>query len=161
MAQIRRADEGDWLLVQQVRLRSLREDGDTLGPSLAREELFKEAHWRMRVRSSPTWLALDDDAVRGCVTMIVEPGSPEDDRHVVSLWVAPEVRRRGLGWALVDTVRRAAIEDGARTVSLWVEDDNHAAVDLSIRAGFTRTNERHALTRDPSRTEERYVLRLG
>lgn len=161
MVQIRKAAEDDWRLVQQVRLRSLREDGDAFGSSLSREEMFKESHWRMRVRTSPTWLAVGDDGSGlGCVSMILEPGSPQDDRHVLSLWVAPEVRRRGIGWALLDAVRRAAVEEDARTVSLWVEDANHAAVDLTIRAGFTRTNERHALTRDPERTEERYVLTL-
>ncbi|NTW39310.1 MAG: GNAT family N-acetyltransferase [Cellulomonadaceae bacterium] len=162
VVQIRRADEDDWALVQQVRLRSLREDGDVFGSSLAREEMFKESHWRMRLRSSPTWLAVTDGgATVGCVSMILEPGSPADDRHVVALWVAPEVRRRGVGWTLLDTVRRAAVHDEARTVSLWLEDSNHGAVDLAVRAGFTRTSERHALTRDPSRVEERYVLTLA
>ena len=51
---------------------------------------------------------------RGIVTMLQEPGSPDDDRHVVSLWVAPESRRQGVGWALLDTVRRAAALEDAR-----------------------------------------------
>ncbi|WP_448629448.1 N-acetyltransferase family protein [Cellulomonas soli] len=161
MVQIRKADEDDWALVQQVRLRSLREDGDVFGSSLVREEMFKESHWRMRLRSSPTWLALDEAGlVIGCVSAIQEPGSPVDDRHVVALWVAPESRRRGVGWALLDAVRATAQHEGARTVSLWLEDSNHGAVDLSVRAGFTRTSERHQLTRDPSRVEERYVRTL-
>ena len=46
-------------------------------------------------------------------------------------------------------------------MSLWVVDENHAAGDLYVRAGFTRTGERHEVQRDPERTEERYVLTLG
>lgn len=154
---IRRVDEDDWPIVRDVRLRALRESPDAFGASLAREERFTEAHWRMRLRTSPTWVAVDDDgAGRGLVSLVPEPGSPEDDRHVVSLWVAPESRRRGLGWSLLDTVVRAGAEEGARTVSLWVLDDNAEAVDLYVRAGFTRTGEKHVLPRDPSRTEERY-----
>lgn len=154
---IRRVAEDDWELVQQIRLRALRESPDAFGASLAREERFNESHWRMRVRTSPTWVAVDDDATpRGLVTLVQEPGSPEDDRHVVALWVAPEARRQGIGWTLLDTVVRAGAEDGARTVSLWVVEDNPEAVDLYVRAGFTRTGEKHALPRDPSRTEERY-----
>lgn len=160
--QIRRADEDDWKLVSVVRLRALREDGPAFGSTLTREEMFSERHWRMRLRSAMTWLALDDAGEpRGMVTMILEPGSPVDDRHVVGLWVAPEVRRNGVGWALLDAVRHAAAGEGARTASLWVVDDNHPAIDLYVRAGYTRTGERQVLPRDPSRTEERYALALS
>ena len=154
---IRQVDEDDWQTVRDVRLRALRESSDAFGSSLAREEGFAESHWRMRLRTSTTWVALDDDGVpRGLVSLVQEPGSPEDDRHVVSLWVAPEVRRRGIGWSLLDAAVRGGAELGARTVSLWVVDDNAEAVDLYVRAGFTRTGEKQALPRDPDRTEERY-----
>ncbi|MCM0638110.1 GNAT family N-acetyltransferase [Cellulomonas wangsupingiae] len=155
---IRRVDEDDWQTVRDVRLRALRESPDVFGSSLTREERFAESHWRMRLRTSATWVALDDAQVpRGLVSLIQEPGSPEDDRHVVSLWVAPEVRRTGTGWELLDSVVRGAATQGAATVSLWVVEDNASAVDLYVRAGFTRTGERQALPRDPDRTEERYV----
>jgi len=158
--QIRRAHEDDWPSVRDVRLRALREDPAAFGSSLAREEMFGESHWRMRLRGAVTWLAVDDHGTpRGIVGMIQEPGSPATDRHVVQLWVAPESRRRGVAWALLDAVRAAASAEGATTVSLWVADDNHAAGDLYVRAGFERTNERHAPT--PSRVEERLVLRLA
>jgi ribosomal protein S18 acetylase RimI-like enzyme len=158
---VQQVTEDDWRLVQEVRLRALREDADVFGASLAREERFAESHWRMRLRTSTTWVAVDDGGVgRGIVTMMQEPGSPVDDRHVVSLWVAAESRRHGMGWALLDAVRTAATAAGARTVSLWLLDGNHAAGDLFVRAGFTRTGERQVVPRDPSQTEERYVLTL-
>jgi len=158
---VQQVGENDWRLVQQVRLRALREDPDVFGASLAREERFAESHWRMRLRTSTTWIAVDDGGVgRGIVTMMQEPGSPTDDRHVVSLWVAPEARRHGVGWALLDAVRTAAAAQDARTVSLWLVDGNNAAGDLYVRAGFTRTGERQVLPRDPEQTEERYVLTL-
>ena len=114
---VQQVGENDWRLVQEVRLRALREDPDVFGASLAREERFVESHWRMRLRTSTTWIAVDDGGVgRGIVTMMQEPGSPTDDRHVVSLWVAPEARRQGVGWALLDAVRTAAAAQDARTV---------------------------------------------
>ncbi|MBO3102715.1 GNAT family N-acetyltransferase [Cellulomonas fengjieae] len=158
---IQQVTEDDWPLVQDVRLRSLREDPALLGASLVREERFVESHWRMRLRTSTTWVAVDDAGTgRGIVTMMQEPGSPTDDRHIVSLWVAPESRRQGVGWSLVDAVRQAAGEQDARTVSLWLLDGNHAAGDLFVRSGFTRTGERQVVPRDPSQTEERYQLTL-
>lgn len=154
---IRRVDEDDWPTVRAVRLRALRESPDAFGSSMTREERFAESHWRMRLRTSDTWVAVDEAGEpRGLVSLVQEPGSPEDDRHVVSLWVAPEVRRQGIGWSLLDAAVRGGAELGAATVSLWVVDDNAEAVDLYVRAGFTRTGERQALPRDPDRTEERY-----
>ncbi len=154
--------EDDWPSVQEVRLRALREDPTVFGASLAREQMFAESHWRMRIRAASTWVLREDDGTpRGLVAMIQEPGSATHDRHVVQLWVAPEVRRRGGGWSLLDTVRAAAVAEGATTVSLWVADDNHAAGDLFVRAGFVRSKERQAMLRDPRRTEERLVLRLS
>jgi ribosomal protein S18 acetylase RimI-like enzyme len=160
--QIRQMQEDDWRTVRDVRLRALREDPDVFGSSLAREEMFAETHWRMRLRSAATWVALDDEGTpRGLVGMIQEPGSPTTDRHVVQLWVAPEARRQGLAWALLDAVWAAARTEGATTVSLWVTDGNHAAGDLFVRAGFVRTNERHARSRDASHVEERLVLTIA
>ena len=153
--------EDDWAKVRELRLRSLAESSEAFGSSLPRERRFTERHWRMRLRTSPTWLALDEAGLpMGIVSMINEPGSPADDRHVVGLWVAPEARRKGLGWALLDAVRSAAIDEGARTVSLWVMDGNLPAGDLYVRAGFTRTHERQRLPRDPELVEERWVLEL-
>jgi ribosomal protein S18 acetylase RimI-like enzyme len=156
-----RVGEREWQQVQDVRLRALREDLDVLGQTLDREERFTPRHWQMRLRSSPTWLALEDDeCVVGMVAMIHEPASPVDDRHLVGLWVAPEHRRAGVGWALVDTVRQAAVAEDARTLSLWVRDENHAAIDLFVRAGFERTGERQRSPRDEERVEERYAQDL-
>lgn len=156
---ITRVAEDDWEIVRDVRLRAVRENPEVFRASLARENRFVESHWRMRLRTSPTWIAVDDTGTgRGIVQMLQEPGSPLDDRHVISLWVAPESRRQGIGWALLDAVRQAAAADGARTVSLWLVDNNHAAGDLYVRAGYTRTGERQA--RDGTLTEERYLLTL-
>ncbi|WP_421733770.1 hypothetical protein [Cellulomonas sp.] len=59
----------------------------------------------------------------------------------------------------MNAVRRAAVADDARTVSLWLLDGNHVAGDLYVCAGFTRTGERQVLPRDASQTE-RYALTL-
>ncbi len=154
--------EDGWRQVREVRLRALHDAPDSFGSTSGREERFTETHWRMRIRATPTWLAVDDGGVpRGMVSLIQEPGSPVDDRHLVSLWVAPEARRQGLGWALVDAARDAAVAEGARTLSLWVLDGNTPAGDLYVRAGFRRTGVRQRLPRDAALVEERYELVLG
>ena len=53
------------------------------------------------------------------------------------LYVLPGARRRGVADALVRTVREAAVAAGATRLSLVTEPDNHAAVRLYRRLGFT------------------------
>lgn len=157
--------EDDWQVVRDTRLRALRESPHAFGFTLAREKGFREQHWRMRLRSSPWWVArragpAGSSAV-GLASMIVEPGSTSDDRHVVGLWVDPDVRRQGVGTALLAAVMAAARAESARTVSLWVADDNDAAVRLYGRLGFSPTGERQPLPGCPRRVESRHELQLA
>lgn len=158
---IERLSEDDWEQLRDLRLRSLREDHDAFGSSLAREEGFAERHWRMRLRPSAWFMAYDEgEHPVGVAAGIQEPGADPEDRHVMSMWVAPEARRRGVGIALLDALGRWALRDGAASLSSWVVADNVAAIELYGRAGFVRTGATMALPRDPSRTEERWVLDL-
>lgn len=153
--------EDDWELLQAMRLAALSEAPRVFGASAYREESFRETHWRMRLRSSPTWVAVHDNASVGMVSMIMEPGSPLDDRHMVSLWVEPNSRRQAVASTLVSTVAHAAWTDGARTLSVWIADDNVPGRAFALRSGFKATNERHAIQPDEVRTEERYALDLA
>lgn len=154
---VERLVEDDWERLAEVRLRALRSDPAAFSSSLAREEAFREQHWRMRLRSSPWWVAsTPDGAVVGLVCLIQEPGSPDTDRHVVALWVAPEVRGRGVGTALMRAAGEQAEADGAETVSLWVREDDAPALRLYDRLGFAPTGERHPA----ARTEGLFELRL-
>ncbi|GEA88746.1 GNAT family N-acetyltransferase [Cellulomonas cellasea] len=160
-AAVARLDEDDWERLAEIRLRALRSDPEAFASSLAREELFREQHWRMRLRSSPWWLVTEEgsEAV-GLACLIEEPGSPSTDRHVVALWVAPEARRRGVGTALLDAVEREALGAGAETLSLWVREDNAAALRLYDGLGFEPTGERHPVPGHDGLVELRYVRAL-
>ncbi len=69
------------------------------------------------------------------------PGGPADEPigEVYVLGVAPAAHGRGLGGALTTAgLRYLADVAGVRTVTLYVEGDNTAAVRLYEREGFTR-----------------------
>lgn len=157
---IERLTEEDWTRLRDIRLTALRTDPWAFGSSLAREEGFKESHWRMRLRSGPWFLAVDDDVAAGLASAIVEPGAAEDDRHVMALWVDPAHRRGGLAVALLDAVAAWAAEDGARTVSLWTVEGNDAAGAVFRRSGFEATGVSMPLARDPGVVEHRWVRSL-
>lgn len=161
---VRRLAEDDWTLLQDVRLAALRTDPLVFGSSLAREEGFREMHWRMRLRGSPWFAAFDDDEPlgppAGLICVIAEPGAPPEHRHVVSMWVRPGCRRRGHGSALLAAAVDAARADGADALTLWLVDGNEEAAALYSARGFRPTGERTALVRDPSLSEERWLLAL-
>lgn len=161
MVSVERLDEDDWERLRDIRLWSLTESPGVFGSSLERETGFKETHWRMRLRSSPWFLAVDGDEALGLVCAIHEPGAPPDNRHVVSMWVRPDRRGSGVGQQLLAAVEEWASADGARTLSLWLLDGNAAGAALYRRCGFEPTGESTPLPRDPSLTEHRWERVLG
>lgn len=161
MTIVRRLTEQDWELLRDLRLAALNEAPEAFGASLAREGSFRESHWRMRLRSSAWFAAMDGGTPVGLVCGMPEPGAAPDDRHVLALWVHPEQRGRGIMTALLAAVEAWALEEGARTLSLWVVQDDVAAEAAYRRLDFEPSGVTMVLPRDPSRTEERWVRPLS
>lgn len=61
--------------------------------------------------------------------------------ELISMWVAPTARGRGVGDALVHEVERWGCSEGAHTLRLRVADGNRAASELYQRHGFRHTGE--------------------
>jgi ribosomal protein S18 acetylase RimI-like enzyme len=82
-------------------------------------------------------------------------GYPEtaDIVELVSMYVRPKARGRGVGEALVAAVFAWAQARGAKTVHLWVTESNEPARALYERCGFSLTGERQPLPSDPSLDE--------
>lgn len=158
---VERLTEDDWETLREIRLRALTTDGAAYGSSLEREQGLKESHWRMRLRASPWFVALDREQMVGLVCVISEPGAPAEERHLVGLWVSPEHRGTGAGDALLGAAERWANTDGAALTSLWLMDGNAAAERLYRRAGYAPTGVRMPMPRDRSLREERWTKFLG
>jgi ribosomal-protein-alanine N-acetyltransferase len=67
-----------------------------------------------------------------------------DEAEILSVAVAPEFRRRGVGRMLVEEVLRHLYRVGAQTLHLEVEDGNHAAIRLYRRLEFRESGRRPA-----------------
>ncbi|MCC2308486.1 GNAT family N-acetyltransferase [Cellulomonas chengniuliangii] len=162
MVRVEQLSEDEWEVLRDIRLRALWQSPQAFGASLARDQRFQESHWRMRLRSSHWFVARTASEVApvGLVCMITEPGSPVDDRHVVSLWVDPGYRSQGIGGALLRRVADEAVGTGATTLSLWVVDDNDAACALYTGFGFVPTGASQPHPRDPARSEVRFECAL-
>lgn len=142
---IERIDPAHGDLLRDVRLRALREAPYAFGTRY--EDAIQEppGDWTAIARASSHgnsrayFLALDRDD-EGHVTtvgMVQARRRPPTDCLLFSMWVAPEVRRLGVGRALVQAVADWGAGWGARRVVLWVTNVNEGAQRFYKRIGFT------------------------
>ena len=151
VATLRPVTEDDWELWRDLRARVLRTDPDAFGSTLERERGFTEDDWRHRLRHGRSFVAWVDGApVAMGGWSDAEPGVCS----VVSMWVDPACRGRGIGAGILDAVL-ASVPAGA-DVRLWVADGNPAR-DLYARAGFRATGEVAPLRPGSSATKTRMV----
>jgi ribosomal protein S18 acetylase RimI-like enzyme len=146
-------------LLRDVRLRSLADAPEAFGSTHAREAAFDEADWRERAGSNGWFVWDDGEEPLGIVAGYREPTAPPGQRHLVSMWVAPAARGRGVAARLVDAVVDWSREDGASELTLGVADGNEAARAAYVRYGFVPTGETFALRSDPTRNMA--IYRLG
>jgi [ribosomal protein S18]-alanine N-acetyltransferase len=81
-----------------------------------------------------------------------------DEAELLTLAVAPEHQRQGVGRALLEEAHRRLLEAGAKRVFLEVRQSNRAALKLYYGAGFGLHSQRKDYYRDPP--EDAYILAL-
>ncbi len=137
MMRLRALSPGDWRLWRELRLQALAEAPYAFGSKLSDWQGAGDTpeRWRARLVNVPLNVIayLDNDAA-GMIgaTAANENGEVE----LISLWVAPIARGRGVGDALVECVIAWARDHAARFVVLAVAQGNRAAIQLYERHGF-------------------------
>lgn len=146
--EIRRLSPDDWRTFRTTRLAALASAPDAFGSTFAEVNAWAEARWRSRLADVAQWMAWMDGAPAGTVGLA--------DDELISMWVEPPARGRGVGDALVATVLAAAV---GRQVRLWVIMGNEPAIRLYARHGFAPTGEvRRVHPDDPARLEVAMTL---
>ncbi|MGY6657284.1 GNAT family N-acetyltransferase [Amycolatopsis sp. TRM77291] len=154
MVLVRRLIPADLDVFREIRLRALMDTPENYGSIAAAERAQSDEEWLAKLAGDAWFAAFDDGRAVGLVA-----GRARDDGWILySMWVAPEARRRGLGTRLMDEVRSAAEEDGAREVWLHVAEDNDHARRLYLRLGFIATGELEPMPNDVTRRRERLYL---
>lgn len=83
-----------------------------------------------------------------------------EEAEILTLAVAPEARRRGVGLALVGAAVGLARQGGASSLILEVGEDNPGAVALYERAGFVQTGRRRDYYDRGGRRIDALLMRL-
>jgi len=129
-------DEGERL--RAIRICALRDAPEAFGATLEEALARGPDGWTQQVRDLPTFIAVKDGADVGmvrCARDSAEAGTA----WLISMWVAPEWRRAGIGGALIDRVVEWARANGVERVRLDVADHNVKAIALYAAKGFAPT----------------------
>lgn len=141
---IERLRRGDGPRLRAIRLRALADAPEAFGSTLGDAERRSADDWEAQVEALPTFVWRERDVDLGMVR-----GAPHDDEpdrgYLISMWVAPEARGRGIGAALIGAVVAWARGRGLGRLVLDVGVHNASARRLYERAGFVPTGATGAL----------------
>jgi ribosomal protein S18 acetylase RimI-like enzyme len=145
------------LRYKAVRLRALEDSPSAFGSTYLRESQFTDEEWSTRARNlngerAVGYLAFDRDEYCGIAVCFLD----EQDllkADLISMWVAPEYRRSGVGRLLVDAIATWVSDRGAQNLQLMVTSSNHAAMAFYKRNGFAMTGRTEPYPNDPALIE--------
>ena len=166
MAIIRQIRPTEGVALREIRLRALAESPSAFGSTLTETAARPAEYWDGRARGdaggqeSTLFVAEDADRWVGLVGGVLEQLDGTRRVELISMWVDPAYRGRGLGQGLVERVVAWARQHGASAVGLWVTETNSPAVSLYRRCGFTSTRETQPLPSDETLLEQRMILQL-
>ena len=152
---VRRIGVDDWPLWRKLRLQALEEAPYAFSSRLAdwQGRGDTEARWRGRVSDVPLNIVADWQENAAGMASGTAP-NPDGSVELISMWVAPFARGRGVGDALVNAVIEWAREQQASSVVLGVLEGNERAVAFYRRHGFipvgasVGTATEHRMVRD-------------
>lgn len=145
----------DWPIWRELRLAALAEAPYAFGSTLAEWTGAgdREERWRARLEipgAHDLVAVLHDQPVGMASGLPVEGGAGVE---LISMWVSPAARGRGVADLLIRTVERWAVEQRAKTLRLSVMPDNGKAIAFYERHGFAHTDELGDLLPDGVRRE--------
>jgi GNAT superfamily N-acetyltransferase len=138
--EIRRADLNDASRVRELRLRALETDPDAFGETLDRARTRPGADYADWIGAPGNGMFVAADADGTLVGMALGAPAPMEAQPnsagLYAMWVAPEVRRQGVGAALIDAVEDWARAEGSARIGFGVTTTNELAIRLYERKGF-------------------------
>jgi ribosomal protein S18 acetylase RimI-like enzyme len=158
---IRRTDAADWERLRDVRLRALATDQPAFLETLEHARELPDAHWRDRATPNEFQVTFVEEHKGAFAAMVAAfVGDDPETAHLVSMWVAPELRGTGVAVRLVDHVLGWAREHRRTRVLLSVEEGNDRAARLYVKCGFVEIPEPAGLPYEPNACNRFYAYEL-
>jgi len=148
MVLVRATTITDWQAMREIRLQALRDAPYAFASTHAGEATIADDEWYRRATRDGSFLAfLPEVSPAGLGGGYL---AASDTVELISMFVRPQARGRGVGEAIIEAVAGWGVQRGATTVHLWVTETNKPARMLYERCGFTVTAERQPLPSNPS-----------
>jgi ribosomal protein S18 acetylase RimI-like enzyme len=140
--------------MKETRLRALQESPLAFGSTHAKESQFDQDKWLRHAQRWTTprragWLAMEAGAAHGIAVCDCDQHDPAV-AWVMSMWVAPMLRRAGMGRHLLETLLFWAARQDYRAVRLEVTCVNEAAIRFYESLGFSKTGCTCPYPNDPA-----------
>lgn len=155
MLPIRLTTLDDWPILRALRIAALQDNPDAFGASLESTLSRTDQDWqavtarRVSGERDAGFFAWDGGAAIGMAAGFIPADRPQT-AILISMWIAPAYRRRGLARRLIDTVRDWALARGCTRLELGVTENNAPAYNLYYSYGFRDTGRREAHRPDRS-----------
>lgn len=157
MLELRVLTADDWAMWRELRLAALADAPDAFGSALAdwQGNGDREERWRGRlaIPGSCNLVSLLDGDPVGMASGV--PGEDAGAVELISMWVAPRARGKGVGDRLVAELAGWATAQRASRIRLWVAEGNPRAAALYLRNGFHYTGD------DPQRMPDGVRLEVA
>jgi len=145
------------MIFKAVRLRALQDTPTAFSSTYAKESQLTDADWIKRAAEwnserSAGFLAVDDSVACGIAGSFLDQ-EDASRAHLISMWVSPTYRQRGIGRLLVNDVIGWACSRKARTLQLMVTSNNEHAILFYKQLGFGWTGKTEAYPVDPTLVE--------
>lgn len=151
-------------LYKSTRLAALQDTPTAFGSTYAKESKLTDHDWIKRVGQwngarSIALLAMDDNKPCGIAAGFFEQSDPSA-ATLVSMWVAPTHRKRGVGKLLVDAIFNWVVESNGRCLNLLVTNNNETAIQFYTSLGFKMTGKTEPYPNDPALFEYEMVKQV-
>jgi GNAT superfamily N-acetyltransferase len=162
---VRRIVPGEWSQLRRIRLEALADAPLAFGSTHEREAAYTDSHWQRHAAAlaEGTW-TVAMVGIHGTTLVALAQGYVDENdpaiAHLISVFVAPPWRGRGLGREVSAAVVDWARERGCRRALLNVADWNEPAREVYASLGFAVTGRTKHLSHDRSITEHELALDL-
>lgn len=127
--------EHEWQKYRDIRLLALKNDPYAFGSSNEEEINLSETDWRNRIKA--VQFAIINGEVVGLIGLLRGDNlANKHCGHIISLWVKPTLRGRGIAKKLVEKLQKLAQSSGIRKLSLHVSITQPAALRVYENLGF-------------------------
>ncbi len=137
-----------WLDLKRLRIAALTESPDAFSPTAEDARARDEDYWQRAARRAAEADGFELFVVRRAGKALGLGSAQRDARgvgHIGAMWIDPELRGRGIGAQLFDTIVAYLRRLGCDVIDLSVTETNTSAIELYRSRGFVLTGQSEPL----------------